>query len=275
MSNWARAELDNERTGHLLLPVRASSLHSVSIAVMSKVWQNSGASGTKLLLLLAIADFADDAGRAYPGVETLAKKSRMSERNTRYALKALVQSGELDIERGAGRNGTNVYHVRVSAVAGVSEGLQPVAPAKFAPLQPSVAGGANQRHKGVQPVAPEPSLNHQKNRHAYTPAFESAWDIYPQRAGDNPKVEAFKKWNARLQAGRTEVQMFEGVQRYRAFCDSDGITGTRFVKQGARFFGESEAFMEPWTLSTRSVVTRTNFSKQDYSVGLSEGGTAP
>ena len=113
----------------------------MSIKVMTAVWECSNQKGSALLLLLAIADFADDDGYAYPSVQTLAKKARASERNTHYLLKHLQASGELEIRRNEGPRGCNLC--RVQSSVGV---------------QPGVLGGATQRHKGVQPVAPKPSL---------------------------------------------------------------------------------------------------------------------
>ena len=48
---------------------------------MARVWDKSRHAGSELLMLLAIADFADDDGKAYPAVSTLATKCRMTGRN--------------------------------------------------------------------------------------------------------------------------------------------------------------------------------------------------
>lgn len=85
----------------------------MSIRVMTQVWANSQQSGGALLILLAIADFANDDGSAYPSVETLAKKARMSERNAQYVLRKLVDDGELAISKGVGPRGANLYRVLV------------------------------------------------------------------------------------------------------------------------------------------------------------------
>ena len=79
---------------------------------MSKVWAFSQSTGSERLILLAIADFADDNGSAYPAVETLAKKARVSERTVQYSLRALVKLGELAILQGEGPRGCNLYRVQ-------------------------------------------------------------------------------------------------------------------------------------------------------------------
>ena len=53
----------------------------MSLRVMNWVWEHSTAKGSELLLLLDIADAADDQGRnAFPSISTLAAKTRMSRR---------------------------------------------------------------------------------------------------------------------------------------------------------------------------------------------------
>ena len=130
---------------------------------MSLVWSGSANKGTVLLLELAIADFAhDDGGGAYPSIRTLARKVRMSERNTQYIIQSLVSSKEMEIKRGAGPRGCNVYQINVALLKRRG--------AKFAPVQTSVrgvqstAGGVQSsvNHR-VQWVAPKP--NHYKNRY--------------------------------------------------------------------------------------------------------------
>ena len=62
----------------------------MSIKVMSIIWERSERSGSELLLLLALADHADDSGACYPSVSRLAAKTRMSERSVQYMLRSLV-----------------------------------------------------------------------------------------------------------------------------------------------------------------------------------------
>lgn len=95
------------------------------------VWEHSAQKGTFLLLLLAIANYADRRGRAFVGVKRLAKDIRMSERNTQRALKRLVQSAELIVMPGAGPNGTNLWIIPIKenlplfAVDGGDDKLSP------------------------------------------------------------------------------------------------------------------------------------------------------
>jgi len=72
----------------------------VSVRAVARVWELSTAKGGELLVLLAIADYAEDDGRhAWPTVLKLAAKSRMSERGVRDVLRRLEHLGELAIEK--------------------------------------------------------------------------------------------------------------------------------------------------------------------------------
>jgi hypothetical protein len=76
-------------------------------------------------MLLAIADFADDDGSAYPSVPTLAAKCRMKPRNANYILAALQESGELQVRQNEGPKGTNRYRIVLESLG--AKGVQPIA----------------------------------------------------------------------------------------------------------------------------------------------------
>ena len=62
-------------------------------------------------MLLAIADFSNDEGLAFPSITTLAKKARLSPRQVKRALQRLVQFGELAIRENQGPHGVNLYRL--------------------------------------------------------------------------------------------------------------------------------------------------------------------
>ncbi len=78
---------------------------------MTEVWASSGATSTKRLMMLALADHANDEGWCYPSVIGLATKCCITERNAQLILRELEASGELITEPGAGRGHKNLYWV--------------------------------------------------------------------------------------------------------------------------------------------------------------------
>lgn len=123
----------------------------MSIRMINAVWQQSHQKGNALLLLQAIADFADDEGYAFPAVLTLAKKARVSERTAQTLIQKLRDDGELEVHAGAGPRGTNRYRVVIPEAHQMAL-LTPKSPAGgAAPLTGAAA-------RTPQPSAPEPSV---------------------------------------------------------------------------------------------------------------------
>lgn len=83
---------------------------------MGEVWRTELPSHLKLVLL-AVADHANDDGWAYPGQASLAVKCSLSERQVRGSLKQLEELGLLEVVR-RGRNITNLYRVFPSSTGG-------------------------------------------------------------------------------------------------------------------------------------------------------------
>lgn len=75
----------------------------MSLDVMARVWDKSPAAHGNLLLLLAIADAANENGEACVSRAYLAAKSRLTERAVQLAVAALVKDGELTVKRGHNR----------------------------------------------------------------------------------------------------------------------------------------------------------------------------
>ena len=148
----------------------------MSVRSLSRVWEHSRHGGTELLMLLAIADFADDDGRAYPAVATLATKCRMTARNANLLLAKLRTSGELEVSNGTGPRGTNTYRLRIAAdtltLASPRKPASPLKPvsapeAHFTPEADFTLTQASATHEGdfplpLKPASTKPSLNRQE-----------------------------------------------------------------------------------------------------------------
>ncbi|MBW4722279.1 helix-turn-helix domain-containing protein [Saccharothrix obliqua] len=81
---------------------------------MTWAWEKAPVAGTELLLVLAIADSADDDGRnAWPSIADLAQKTRLNERTVQRLLKRLARDGHITIEPVGGRR-RNRYAIAMS-----------------------------------------------------------------------------------------------------------------------------------------------------------------
>lgn len=179
----------------------------MSVRSMARVWAESSHAGTELLMLLAIADFADDDGRAYPAVATLAAKCRMTPRNANYILAVLQESGELEVRANQGPRGTNRYRIVFEAMAPAAEsthtnrprGMQSDAGVKSSAGVKCISQTpAKDFTPPLQPTSDEPSLNHHEPSvpcAAVTTGdlFAKFWSAYPRKVGKDAASKAFAK----------------------------------------------------------------------------------
>lgn len=233
---------------------------------MSRVWEYSKHSGTDLLMLLALADYSDDAGNSYPAVGTLATKCRMQPRNATYILKALQASGELVVRPNEGPKGTNRYRIALETLQGIAGGVQGVAGAEDCtpPLQSSASPPATHCALPLQPVAPkpsgtvkEPSENRQGNARTRAAAPQCPPDVDQQTWTDWLALRRAKKApvtptvvaSAMAEAAKAGMHL-EGFLRVWCARGSQGLQADWLkpaeLQQSVRARERSAAFDE-WT----------------------------
>lgn len=139
---------------------------------------------------------------------------------------AMANASQNDAPPQSQSHSTNVEGIPPDPPDGVS-GAAPVPPPVKPPAKP-------------KPGAPE-----------YSDEFERAWRVYPKRAGENRKPDAWKAWSARVKEGADPEIMLGGVERYTAFIVATDKVASQFVKQAATFFGPQRGYLEPWTLPAR------------------------
>jgi hypothetical protein len=82
----------------------------VSIRLIDLVWTNAPYSGAKLLVLLALADWANDDGWCYPSQSTIAAKARVDRRRVKRILGELMEDGVVERIVTGGRSGEGEVH---------------------------------------------------------------------------------------------------------------------------------------------------------------------
>jgi hypothetical protein len=98
--------------------------------------------------------------------------------------------------------------------------------------------------------------------------FDLAWASYPKRAGGNNRKDALKAWTARCKAGVDTDLMHDGTVRYAAFCIATGNVGTKYVMQGATFYGPSERYADDWEIPKAETVGALDESAVLRALGL-------
>jgi Helix-turn-helix domain len=152
----------------------------MSIHVLNYVWRYSPSHGGNLLVLLAIADHADDDGYAYPSLNHLAFKARMTERGVQKCLKQLIKTNELKISYNAGPHGRNMFHVlmieHLTLEEQTPEQSSPRTTVHPEPqFTPNDGQGEPAFTRGVNPSSPpppEPQFTPINNHHLTKPSVE-------------------------------------------------------------------------------------------------------
>lgn len=236
----------------------------MSVLVLTRVWLSYPGGGSELLALLALADWSDDNGRCYPSMMAIAKKVRLSRSQVQRVVHKLIEDKFISVignDNGGAPGSTRQYRIALARLTGCTDatgstdatgrtgardGPHGCAETGRMDATQTVMYTSKNRHSRV---APRNRVNNKAKVNAPTDTsecFQTAWQEYPRRAGDNPKVRAINAWNARLQDGHSEEEMLAGVRRYAAYARANGMEGSRYVKQTATFFGPDKPFLEDW-----------------------------
>lgn len=76
--------------------------------------------------------------------------------------------------------------------------------------------------------------------------FERLWAKRPRRAGNDPKHDARKAFNARINGGADPAAIEQGLERYARFCTQTGKIDTEHVMRLSTFLGPAEPYLQDW-----------------------------
>jgi hypothetical protein len=125
----------------------------MSLRAIQAVWDRTATGGSTRLLLLALADFADEDGLSWPSIATLAHRTGRSERQVQRLIGYAIAAGELEADRDGGR-GSSRYRLRPGGQAVTERGATQMSPLGRRPRHPR---GDTDDTPGVTPTTPEPS----------------------------------------------------------------------------------------------------------------------
>jgi Helix-turn-helix domain len=92
----------------------------MSIRVMTAIWDHSRYEGGDPLVLLALADWADDQGRCWPSVPSIAQKVQMKERQVYNILRKLHADEIIHCEPRGRRGRNTTYLIDTATIAALS-----------------------------------------------------------------------------------------------------------------------------------------------------------
>lgn len=271
----------------------------MSMELMVKAFKLKVGNPLRKLVLIKLADNANDKGECWPSYQHIADQCEIGRSTVKSHVRALEAMGMLTREfRKKGElNQSNLFQLNLDnpvplpvsgsgagddlgqdmpqvgqeltgggagADLGGGAGAAPRISNSFEPVKEPVI---EPKYIGTSAKAAEPSRNAKQD---YSSEFEGAWQAYPKRAGANNKSAAWKAWCARVKAGVASETMVAGVQRYAAYVQATGKSGTVYVKQAATFFGPDHHFDEVWDIpatpqrQTSTQQKHNGFDSRDY-----------
>jgi hypothetical protein len=224
---------------------------------MARVWAHSHRKDGELLVMLALADFANDGGECWPSIPVLAQKARLTERQTRRVLRTLEEVGEIRTSHSrGGRNRRNRYLITVpenpdnitlkelqgknNPVIGDTETLTPVSGAlnrhrtvnKESDAKASVRSSPISKKRKLTRPAPDP---------AQLEAFSKFYEVYPRHVA---RQAALNAWSELSPDAELTATIMTAVARY---ADQVNDTEQRFILHPASWLNQARWTDEPAT----------------------------
>ena len=115
---------------------------------MSEIWDNQDPqlTGSKLVIMLCLADHANDNGECWPSIARLAERARIAPANVTRHIKELEAAGYLIVTRTSGTHNTYVVSANPHTSA-----PPPPAPAQYHPArQRNITPRASATHPARQ-----------------------------------------------------------------------------------------------------------------------------
>lgn len=138
----------------------------MSIEQMNRVWKLADVSQGTLLVLLALADWANDAGVCWPSVPKIALKARLSERQVRRIIEELQERKILTIQENRGRKkggeyATSVYKINLTfcpILVDLKPATEDCEDLTFGASKPDIRDSAIRKEPSVNTTVKEPSI---------------------------------------------------------------------------------------------------------------------
>jgi hypothetical protein len=167
---------------------------------MTWVWANSPYSGERLLVHLALADFANDEGVCFPSHSTLAKKARCSQGWVSQTIKKMISDRLIEIVEPAGQGRGKVGRYRLLKGDTELDLFEPI-------------GLTTNAVRSNSDLPNTSLLNHQESNTQND--FDRLWKQYPRKTAKGQARRAFDRVMRQPDAPTIET-LCAAVDRYAA-----------------------------------------------------------
>lgn len=181
----------------------------MSIKIMSWVWENGPQDPVERLVLLALADFSNDAGECFPSMIGIGAKSGLTDRGARKVVRRLEDGGWVQTEVGGGRGGKSVYRILTNRNPEQQTGNE--IPGIANPERCDHKPGTSV-HKTRNGGSAEPSITINKPKTRVT-RFHEFWDAYPHRGGvKRDRKTSLQRYERAVKGGVSEQDLIDAAK---------------------------------------------------------------
>lgn len=214
----------------------------MSIRFINYVWEESPYEGRKLLLHLALADFANDEGVCFPSLKTLAKKARCTDTWCSLSIKQMVVEGWLEIvDQGGGRGRASTYRL-------IRKTLSELKECDHKPLILNSNTFNSEDTLTIYKNHIEPDIDQHQ--------FDAFWSAYPRKVAKRAAMKAFAKVMQSKDAP-TIKQLLDGVNRYKS-----STLDSKFIAHPATWLNQGR-WEDDLPETTSQHVTEQDYEKQN------------
>lgn len=176
----------------------------MSIELMTAVWKTNIGPATKRLVLLALADSANDEGSCFLLISTLARKANAGESSVQRVLAELEKDGL--VRKEYRQNRSTIFHLDLTGIQGsrIETGSQIETPA-LSDRDPQ--GSQIETHNRPLEPKEEPkdtAAGAASKPVAYSEAFEAAWKAYGRKGA---KRAAWLEWQRAIKRAPVDTIM--------------------------------------------------------------------
>lgn len=211
----------------------------MSVQAITAAFAFEAPSPNAKLVLLALANYADEEGICYPSVKKLVELTGLSERAVRYALQALVDAGAMDREQRRRADGTRTsdrYTLHIPAANGAAS-EQEALPAASKPIKRQILH--KQAARGAGLTSFEPSVE-PKAIGPQTPVGQLAaliFHLQPKDHRRSTRPDIATALEAAVKRGGAKAEIYEALKAYYALPDSRK-DGGRYAKGAHRIIAQ-------------------------------------
>lgn len=190
----------------------------MSVRVLALVWDGFDRGGSELLAMLALADWADDDGRCFPSISSIARKTRLSRSQVQRVVHRLIAAGDVVVTEnasGGAPGSSRRYRLALDRLTGRTDATGRVDATGRTDARDGSHGCGETGRAGATLTVIEPSVTiteasppdkgqgqpegrtGRAAKQGLPPGFVRFWQAWPASDRKVAKAECAKRWKAR------------------------------------------------------------------------------